>query len=211
MQINAFIRFKQIWDNTGKKGMWMIIIQLVNLISLAIAFISGVGMLLVGAYTFTDSAIAHVLGANLAFVSGILYFIFQTPIGPFVEPKLKIRWILLVIRMVMILASFVWFVLIMVHIPMFGVASMFSNVAITTVDKYSPFTIISPLAEWLFVFTMFALFATFIPEFHYLKILFEVKIRKAIGQKHHQRWKRSERTLSYSEEPYDSSIDIVFC
>ena len=180
MQINIFIRFKQVWDNTGKKGAW-IIIHIVNFISLGIGFISGVGLLMVASYTSADSVLGHILGADFAIIFGILYFIFQTPIGPFVEPKLKIRWIQLVIRIVMILVTFV---LLGLYMTPSGGVPLNSTAATTTVDtSRNAFSIISPVAQWLLVSLLYALFATYIPDFHYLEIQFKVGIRGKIGQK----------------------------
>ena len=177
--VNIIIRCKQVWDNTGKKGAWNIVIHSVNLISLGIGFIAGVGMLTVASYTSTDSKLAHTLGADFAILFGILYFIFQTPIGPFIEPKLRIRWIQLVIRTLMILSSFV-----LLGLYMALSSEVPSNSTTTTVDtSRNAFLIISPVAQWLLVSLLYALFATFIPDFHFLEIQFKVGVRGKTEQK----------------------------
>ena len=179
MVVNISIRFKQVLDNTGKRGVWKKIIHIVNFISLGIGFIAVVGMLTIASYTSTDSSLGHVLGADVAILFGILYFIFQTPIGLFTKPKLRIRWIQLVIRVVMILSSFV---LLGLYMTSSGGVPLNSTDAITTVDMpRNAFSFISPVAQWLLVSTLYALFATFIPDFHFLEIQFKVGIRGKAG------------------------------
>ena len=161
------IRFKQIWDNTGKKGSGNITIHIVNIIGYCVSYISGLGMLLVGSYTGYDSLTTHILGANLAFLFGILYFILLTILSPFVKPKFKIkwlRWVILCIRIGMLLFSIV----------MLGLYLFISGGGNT---NNSPIAVISPVAQWLLMSVLFALFLTLIPEFHSLDVHFNVQIK----------------------------------
>ena len=160
------IRFKQIWDNTEKKGCGNITIHIVNIVAYCVSYISSLGMLLVGSYTGFESPVAHILGADLTFIFGILYFILQTTLSPFVEPKFKfkwIRWVILSIRIGMIVFSVVMIVL---YLSISG-----GN------TNNDPIASVSPVAQWLLMSVLFALFLTLVPEFHYLDVNFSVQIK----------------------------------
>ncbi|KAI6661531.1 putative membrane protein [Oopsacas minuta] len=156
------IQFKHIWDNTEKKGACSIIIHIINVLSYCAGLISVLGSLMVGSYTSADSRLGHELGADLTLVFGIVYFMLQTPIAPFVEPKLKIiRWIILVIRIALIVFSLA---MLLVYLIPTG------NLTVSTV------------AQWFLVSTLFVMFGTFLPEFHALDVQFKVGIKKKAGE-----------------------------
>lgn len=167
----ASIKFKQIWDTTEKRGCINITVLVFNIITYCFGLLSAVGMLIVGSYTGYDSRIVHTVGADLAILCGILYFIFLTCVSPFAEPKNVIRWIILCIRIGMILFALIMLGLYMV--PSSG--GMGQNSTLTTDDN--PFSIISPVAQWLILSTLFGLFLTFIPEFHVMDVRFSVLIK----------------------------------
>lgn len=164
--IISTIRFKQIWDNTAKKGCGNITIHVVNIIGYCVSYISGLGMLLVGSYTFSDSMTGHILGADVAFLFAILYFMLQTILSPFVEPKFRIkwiRWVILCIRIGMLVFSLVMLVL---YLFISGGG-----------NTNNPTAAVSPVAQWLLMSVLFALFLTLIPEFYSLDVHFNVQIK----------------------------------
>ena len=163
------IKFKQIWDTTEKKGCCNIAILVFNIIAYCLGLISSVGMLIVGSYTAFDSGITHTVGADLAILGGILYFILLTIISPFAEPKIIIRWVVLCIRIGLIL-----FVLVMLGLYLVPSGDG-QNSTLST--ENGPFTFISPVAQWIILSVIFALILTLIPEFHMLDVRVSVLVK----------------------------------
>ena len=170
------IRFKQIWDNIMKNSCYNIAINIINIIAYCISYVSGVGLILVGSYTSNDTLVVHLLGAVLGFVFVILYFAVQTGLSIFVEPQLKLRWVLLSIRVAMLLFSLGLLVL---YLSYYGIDSGIGQDSIPTTDN--AFTVISPIAQWLLIFVIFGLFLTLIPEFHSLDVHIRVLIKRRDG------------------------------
>ena len=166
------IRFKQIWDNTEKKSCYNITIHITNIIAYCISYIAGFGLILVGSYTSQDDIVAHYLGGFLNALLSILYFMLQTGLSFAVEPKLKLRWVVLSMRIVMLLFSLTMFVL---YLAYFGIDIVSRQNSVLNTDN--PFKVISPVAEWLLLSVVNVLFLTLIPELHALDVHFRVLIR----------------------------------
>ena len=170
------IKLKQIWDTTEKKGCSNITILVFNIITYCFGLLSALGMLIVGSYTGSDSSIAHVIGADFAILGGIVYFILLTIWSPFAEPKIIIRWVVMCIRIGMLLVALV---LLGLYLAPSG-DGMEQNSTLTTAND--PFIIISPVAQWIIVSILFALFLTFIPEFHILDVRVSVLVKGREGK-----------------------------
>ena len=157
--ITLVVKFKQISDNTEIKHKKELIIHITNLFAFLFGIISVIGALLIGAYRMNDAPKIHDTSVNISIGSSVLYYTLQTAISPFIKPKLKIRWLLFAIRVVIIL-------LIITLISLY--TKDFDNQNV------------SGSIEWALVTVVNSYFLTFVPEFRKLNVKLHVEIRKQV-------------------------------
>lgn len=164
LQIFLLIRFKQVYDGNSMKGVRKIIIHIINWVSALCGVVSGLGTLMVGSYRVTENKSVHNLGVNIGF-SIMIYIVLQTAIGPFIRPRLRFRWLIFIIRIIII-------ILIIMSGAIFMGAKVDELENIDFIRNYLP-----NIMEWLLYGLIEGFFLTFIPEFRKLNMVFHFEFK----------------------------------
>ena len=166
--IVMLIRFKQVSDGNYKKGIGKVIIHIINWVSALCGVVSGLGTLIVGSYSYrvTDNYHAHNLGVIIGLWFLMIYILLQTGIGPFIRPILRFRWLVLVVRIIIIIS-------IIVSGGIFMSAQVDELEKISFIRNYLP-----KIMEWVLYGLLEVFFLTFIPEFRKLNLVFHFEFKE---------------------------------
>ena len=182
LQIVSLIRFKQVYDGNYRKGACKVIIHIINWVSALCGVVSGFGTLIIGSYRVTDNPIAHNVGVYIGLGFIMIYIILQTAIGSFIRPKLRFRWLILVIRIIIIISIFVS-------------GGIFMGVRVDELQKIHFIRQYLPkIMEWVLYGVIEIFFLTFIPEFRKLNLVFHFEFKD--DKKIRMEYEKSEDQLS---------------
>lgn len=148
-----------------------------NFMALICGFLSTLGACLVAAYPVTMQELAHNVGANTLFISGVIYSTIQTRISFKMCPQYNgatVCWVRLIITLVSIAAM----AIIIIYDP------MAKSIWLANEQKYSKefrvpgdqgFSefLVASIAEWILAISFIFFFYTFIREFNKLYIQFK--------------------------------------
>ena len=173
------IRFKQIFDEGERHHMS---IRVLNFIGYLMAIVVVIGMLLVGAFDVSDRETlwVHFIGAFLVYAPGFLYYVIQTVIGPSIKWLHWGRWIVLVIRVILLITGGILLLLYVTFLLLFR--RYVNNSTDTNSINISSF-VENPLhnyatgTQWIMVTSFYALALTMIPEFYSIKLVVTVRRR----------------------------------
>ncbi|KAI6661532.1 DNA damage-regulated autophagy modulator protein 2 [Oopsacas minuta] len=176
------IRFKQVWDGTYHTGIKKIIIQIVNCVALPSGLISGIGTLLVGSYRMSENNALHNDGVVIGLLFGFIYMVLHTAIGPFVRPRLKLRWLVLGIRIILL-------ILIVVASGIFLGCKEYD---------YYVLLKISAITEWFLYALIQSFFFIFVVEFRKMNLIFHFEFQENIRDDFERVWSddKEENSLS---------------
>ena len=177
--ITTTIRFKHIFDEGERHHMS---IRVLNFIGYLLGIIVVIGMLLVGAFDVSDKETlwVHYIGAFLVYAPGFLYYVIQTVIGPSIKWLHWGRWIVLVIRIILLITGSI---LLLLYITFLLLFRRYVNNS-TDINSMNVSTLVeNPLhnyatgTQWVMVTSFYALALTLIPEFYSIKLVVTVRRR----------------------------------
>ncbi|KAI6650531.1 DNA damage-regulated autophagy modulator protein 2-like [Oopsacas minuta] len=185
------IRFKQIFDEREDH---YLSIRILNFIGYLVAITVVIGMLLVGSFDVSDreTITVHFIGAFFVYVPGFIYYVIQTIIGPVFKSLNRWRWVVLMVRIVLLFMGGILLFLYLFFLFTYRIfVNNSTNIMIPTQMNISttsaaPTTVAYPLfnyatgSQWFMVASFYALALTLIPEFYMIEMVFTIRNRKYV-------------------------------